>query len=256
MALTNSKRSKLSWKNSKTGKAGSARSRVSSASATTVTNSSSMRAKHQAFWPLVILTFLVWFVYRAVFNFPVWFDESIGKALFFGLPVWLYISITGSQSIVDTLSVSKFKSGLLLGIAVGGLLGFASTLFALVAGNGVASVQPAALFSSPLFWGEFILAIMTGFWETILFFSWMLVVIQEKMRNWSLAKQLVVISGIFTLFHLPNALVRFDLATLLPFAFLMFLFAIGQAMLFMYRRNAYALILSQALWGMVLLLHF
>lgn len=212
--------------------------------------------KHQAFWPLVILTFLVWFVYRAVFNFPVWFDESIGKALFFGLPVWLYISVNGTQSIVDTLAVSKFKSGLLLGIAVGGILGFASTLFAAFAGQGVTSVQPVALFSSPLFWGEFILAIMTAFWETLLFFSWILVVLQEKMRSWSLIKQLLVVASIFTLFHLPNAVLRFELMNLLPFAFLMFLFALGQGLLFMYRRNAYALILSQALWGMVLLLHF
>lgn len=250
MARTNSKPSKLSLRSSRT--ASVARSRVGGSAAGSVGRAS----QHQAFWPLVILTFLVWFVYRAVFSFPVWFDESIGKALFFGLPVWLYISVNGTQSIVDTLAVSKLKSGLLLGIAVGGILGFASTLFAAFAGNGVATVQPAALFSSPLFWGEFLLAIMTGFWETLLFFSWIMLVIQEKMRGWSLAKQLLLVAGIFTLFHLPNAVLRFDLTSLLPFAFLMFLFALGQAMLFMYRRNAYALILSQAIWGMVLLLHF
>lgn len=253
MTPTNNKRWKSSSKNST--KSSSARSRVIR-QAKAPSTGSRMSLQHQAFWPLVILTFLVWFIYRAVFHFPVWFDESIGKALFFGLPVWLYISITGTQSIAETLAVPKVKSGLLLGIAVGGILGFASTLFALVVGRGVTSVQPVALFSSPVFWGEFLLAIMTSFWETLLFFSWILVVIQEKMTGWSWAKQLVVVAGIFTLFHLPNAVLRFELSSLMSFATLMFVFALGQGLLFFYRRNAYALILSQALWGMVLLLHF
>jgi len=212
--------------------------------------------QHQAFWPLVGLTFLVWIVYRSVFNFPVWFDESIGKALFFGIPVWLYISITGLRAIPDTFAVSKFKSGILLGIAVGGILSFAATIFTFYKGGVTVQIQPVALYSSPEFWGQFLLAMMTAFWETLFFFSWIMVVIQEKMKDWPLAKQLVAVAGIFTIFHIPNALLRFDMQNLASFTFLMFVFALGQGLLFVYRRNAYALIFSHALWGMVLLLHF
>lgn len=244
MALTNSRLSKKSSKPS----------RVSKAFARTVRPATSGNVSaHMVFWPLVVLVFLVWIVYRSVFNFPVWFDESIGKALFFGLPVWLYISMTGTRSIADTLAVKHIKPGLLLGIAVGGVLGFAATIFSIwKSGSGV---QPADLFSSSQFWWEFWLGMMTAFWETLLFYSWIFVVLQEKMKRWSILHLLVVTASIFTLFHIPNAVARFDLDSLLSFVFLMFLFALGQGLLFLYRRNAYALIISHAIWGMVLLLH-
>ena len=40
---------------------------------------------HQLFFPIVILIGIIWFLYRSLFNFPVWFDEIIGKAIFFFL---------------------------------------------------------------------------------------------------------------------------------------------------------------------------
>lgn len=229
------------------------RSKSSSTASRVVDPIASKSHAHTVFIPLLVLTFLVWIVYRSVFAFPVWFDESIGKALFFGIPVWLYINMTGSRTIVDTLASPKMRSGLLLGVAFGGVMGFAAAIFSLLK-NG-STVQAVDLFNSTQFWWEFILAIMTAFWETLLFYSWVFVVLQEKYRNWSLLKQLVVVAGIFVVFHIPNALLRFNLNSLMTFSILMFLFAIGQGLLFVYRRNAYALIMSHAIWGMVLLVH-
>jgi hypothetical protein len=205
------------------------------------------------FIPLLGVCLIVWLIYRLVFQFPVWFDETIGKGLFFGLPVWLYISMTGQREIADTFAPFKIKPGLLLGVAAGGIFGFSVSLLSLVRSG--AAVAAAPVFSSPEFWGEFILAICTGFWETLFFYSWIMVVVQDKYKTMPLLKQLVLVAGIFLLFHLPNIVLRTGWGSLASFGPLLFLFALGQALLFLRNRNGYALVMSQAIWGLALLIH-
>jgi len=86
------------------------------------------RVNHQFFWPLIVLTLIMWFVYRALFQFGVFFDETIGKAIFFGFPVWLYISVSNQSEIAESFSLKKMHKGMLLGIAYGGIYGFAATI--------------------------------------------------------------------------------------------------------------------------------
>lgn len=214
----------------------------------------SQREAHLFFTPVLFLSLVVWIVYRVVFQFPVWFDETIGKAIFFGLPVWLYVTVTRSASVPNTFSLGRLKKGLLLGVAVGGIFGFAGSLIS-AARPGVV-VESALLFSSDAFWWEFFLALCTGFWETLFFFSFVMVVIQEKYKNWALIKQVLVVALIFLVFHVPNMVLRFPSVQAVLFqAFLMTFFAIGQALLFSREQNSYALTLSHAIWGMVLLVH-
>jgi hypothetical protein len=59
---------------------------------------------HLLFFPIVIFTLVLWLVYRSLFTFPVWFDETLGKALFFGLPVWFFIVITNYRKVTETFS--------------------------------------------------------------------------------------------------------------------------------------------------------
>lgn len=209
---------------------------------------------HIAFMPLVLLTFVVWVIYRTLFRYPVWFDESIGKAIFFGLPVWLYITVTRSKSMIGTFSPSKIRSGLLLGIAVGGILGFVATIATLV--NRQVIIQAAPLFSSDMFWWEFFLAILTGFWESLFFYTWMMTVISEKYRHWGLFWQLALTAGLFVAFHVPNMILRSpNISLIATQVFLLFFFAYGQALLYARWKNVYALTMSHAIWGMVLLVH-
>lgn len=212
------------------------------------------KVNHNALLPLVGLMFVIWLLYRSLFQFDVWFDETIGKAIFFGLPVWLYISLTGSESIVDSFSLDKMNKGLFLGLAVGGIYGFVGSLLGLLSSGG--SVQAVLLFSSMKFWGEFFLALMTGFWETLFFFSWIMIAILEKYKKRSVVWKVMLTALIFTVFHVPNSILRFSGFVILGQIFLMFLFAMGQALLFLKWRNLYALVLSHAIWGMVLLVHF
>lgn len=205
------------------------------------------------FWPVVGLTLLLWVVYRSLFQFPVWFDETLGKAIFFGLPVWFYVSMTRVTEIPDALAFNKLKPGLLQGIAFGGVFGFAVTLASLFRTG--ESVQAALLFSSNAFWWEFFLALMTGFWETLFFFAFVMTIIQLMYRKWSLLQQVLLTSVVFIVFHLPNLVLMFAGPYLVSYIVLIWAFSIGQAFIYSRNQNAYTLLISQAIWGMVLLVH-
>lgn len=214
---------------------------------------SSINVTHIAFVPLLFLVFVVWLIYRTLFKFPVWFDETIGKAIFFGLPVWLYLTLTKSKSMVQTFSLNKLFPGLFLGLAVGGIFGFSGVLASLV--HQQVTVQAAPLFLSDTFWWQFFLAIMTGFWETLFFYCWVMVIVGEKYAKWSLLNQVLMVAVIFLLFHIPNTFLRFQGITVISQLFMLFFFGLGQALLFARYRNLYALALSQAIWGMVIVIY-
>ena len=209
--------------------------------------------KHIAFLPLLLLTFIIWCVYRRLFQYPVWFDETIGKAVFFGLPVFLYASLTRSHSIAETVHPRFLQPGLWMGLAVGGIFGFAGTLASLMRSGVV--IQAAPLFAADGFWFEFTLAMLTGFWESLFFYCWIMVVIMEKFKHWPFINQVLLTAAIFLVFHIPNALLRYSMPMVAPQLFLLFFFALGQACIFARVRNIYALTISHALWGMVLLVH-
>lgn len=210
--------------------------------------------KHEAFLPLLFLTLLLWFFYRSIFHFPVWFDETIGKLVFFALPVLLYVSVSGSTEIFNSFALKKLKPGLLLGLAIGGIFGFAGAFLGALSRGGQVAILPH--YFANWFWWEMFLAIMTGFWETLFFFSFVMIVVEEKFHHLSILKKISLVALIFLLFHLPNIFARFSSFEIFFQMLLLFTFACGQALIFHNRRNAYLLVLVQAIWGMVLLIHF
>lgn len=209
--------------------------------------------RHTAFLPLLVLSFALWLIYRGVFHFSVLFDEVIGKAIFFGLPVWLYILISGFKEIAETFAVYKIRRGLMLGLAVGGLFSFA-TAIALSWRSG--EIYQSYAFITDRFWWEFFLGLITSFWETLFFFSFVFLVVRKTFHKWSLFTQVIFVMGVFLLFHLPNTILRFQGFEAGYQLVLLSLFALGQALFFSREKNGYALVLSQTLWGMVLLLNF
>ena len=209
---------------------------------------------HQLFFPIVILVGIIWFLYRSLFNFPVWFDEIIGKAIFFGFPVWVYINITGFRPIIDSFRLKKLQPGLLKGLAFGGIFGFV-TIFIRFAVTGY-KIQPLLIFFADKFWWEMLLALFTAFWETVFFFSFVMTVVQDRFIKWSLAKQIILVTLIFLLFHIPNIFLRFDLIMIFPVLILLTLFSIGQSLIFSQKQNGYLLVISHVIWGMVLLIYF
>lgn len=206
------------------------------------------------FFFVLSLTFILWLIFRLVLPpFPVWFDETVGKALFFGLPVWLYLTATQDRLVWKTFAWDKFESGFLLGVAFGGIYGFVTSIIFLLMQGG--QVQPVQLFASPQFWNEFMLALFTGFWETLLFFSLTQTMIEKFFPKWSVTQQVLLVTAIFVAFHLPNMVLRADALAVAWQVVLLTSFAAGQSLIFSQTKNSYALILSQAFWGMVLLTH-
>lgn len=213
---------------------------------------SASKVSHAAFFPLLVLTFIFWLIYRGVFQFPLLFDELVGKAIFFGLPVWLYVLISGFHQIADTFAISKLRRGLMLGISVGGVLGFAVAITRVLTRG---HVLTSYAFATGEFWWEFTMAIVTSFWETLFFYSFVMLVVQAIFRRWSLIHQALLVTLVFVVFHLPNTLLRFQGPEAVYQVLLLTLFAFGQSLFFAAEKNGYSLVLSQTLWGMVLLLH-
>ena len=209
---------------------------------------------HELFIPLIILTLVLWFLYRRLFMFPVWFDETIGKAIFFGLPTWLYVTSTGFRTVIDTFSTPKLRPGLLRGLAVGGLFGFVTLFLRLWQRQGTVIFVP--VFFADVFWWEALLALFTAFWETLFFYSFVMSVIMDRFEHWKLSKQVTATALIFMLFHIPNIFLRFSGEQVIVLLLLLTLFSVGQALLFARNRNAYTLILSHTLWGLSLLIYW
>lgn len=210
----------------------------------------------QLFLPLLVLTFCLWFLYRVLFHFPVLFDELVGKALFFALPVLFYLSVSNEKQILQSFARQKIKSGLLLGLAAGGTFGFVFALIAALRQTGVSSNGTLPAYQTAWFWQEFGLALLTSIWETLFFFAFVYGVVMKHYKNWSLFKQVLVVASVFLAFHLPNIFLQFSWSAAFLQIILLFFFALGQALFFSQRRNAYAAILIQAIWGMVLLVYF
>lgn len=218
-----------------------------------VTSPARLQPALVAFWPLVFLMLCLWVAYRLMFQFPVWFDEVFGKAVFFGLPVLLFAVVGRRRDVVAALAPRLFQHGLILGVLLGGIFGFVAAIASLLKTGAV--VQTAPLFLSDSFWSEFFLAIMTGFWESLFFFGLVMTLVWDKYRSESLPVRLALVVGVFLVFHVPNTLIRFGVAATAGQLFLLFCFSLGQGLVFLRTRNLYALTLSHAIWGMVLLIH-
>jgi hypothetical protein len=166
----------------------------------------------------------------------------------------LYVTTTGFRPIIDTFRVSKLKPGLLRGLAIGGLLGFATLFLRLLQRQNGMVVAP--VFLADRFWWEALLALLTSFWETLFFYSFIMVVIQDLFEEWPLSKQLTLVVTLFMLFHIPNTFLRFSLTDSYALLVLLTLFATGQGLLFARQHNAYLLIISYTIWGLSLLINF
>jgi len=219
------------------------------------TKASSLTQESTIFMALLFLSLILWFLYRGIFNFSVVFDETIGKAIFFGLPIWIYISATSDKAIGESMAANKMTSGLLRGLAYGGLFGFAAIL--LVSLTQGSSMVAAPLFMANNFWGKFLLALLTAFWESLFFYSFIQTTIRKQFKqalsNW---QQVLIVSLIFLLFHMSNIVLRFSDTAIMMQIILLYLFGLGQAIIFAREKNVYTLILTHTLWGMVLLIHF
>jgi hypothetical protein len=187
-------------------------------------------------------------MYRQLALFPEWFDEIIAKGIVFGIPSILYArnAVRGSEKL-GVLS-SRFWPGLYMGLLVGGIYGFIGAGRSLFGGT---QIEPAMLFSSGAFWFQFFLAMMTAWWESVFFFGFMMNALQDEYK---LPEMVSVVGAVLVFLIFSCSTSYYDC---------WFQFAhncstpitrnlAGQAILF-HEQKVYAITLSHALWGMVLM---
>ncbi len=208
----------------------------------------------QLFITIVGISLLMWILYRSLFNFSVFFDETIGKAMFMGLPIWMYLSIVKEKRLIKSGIFNLTKIGLLKGLFYSGIFGFTAIIFAYLQGK--SDVVKVNLFLSDHFWWEFFLSMLTAFWESIFFFGFVQSIIKFEFKDLDMVQRVLMTSMIFLLFHVPNSILRFSGVAIGQQIWLMMMFALGQSLVFEVEKNIYTLILIHSFWGMVLLIHF
>jgi hypothetical protein len=206
--------------------------------------------KLYTFFFFMLTLFFVWLGYRAFFPLPVWFDEGVAKALVFGVPVVFFASSSHFISKEMGLDQEQFFPGLFLGLAVGGLYGFAGVFLEVLAGREI--VQAPYFLTSDFWWFAF-LATLTAWWESLFFFGLPVQYVRSVAPWFSESFLGLVVVGLFLLFHAPLRLIvtGFTPQFLVSMGVLA-MFAVGQYIFYMRTKNMYALVLSHALWGMVI----
>ncbi len=205
------------------------------------------------FVTLVCISLILWIFYRALFNFSVLFDETLGKAIFFGLPIIIYVTSIKDENIIESVRPYKLFPGLLRGLAFGGIFGFIVVVFSMIKSGRIMVAAP--LFAMDEFWWEFFLALLTGFWESLFFFGFMQTVLRTVFKEIEVMPQILLISLLFLLFHLSNIMLRFgglDVSFLIA---LLYFFGLGQAIIFANEKNVYTIMMSHAIWGLALMIN-
>jgi len=202
------------------------------------------------FFFIMMSLFFVWLAYRSFFTFPVWFDEGVAKALIFGIPVVWFASQSRFISTELGINDNQLFPGLFLGIAIGGLYGFAGLLIQVSAGQ---AVTPGALFASSGFWWIAFLAMLTAWWESLFFFGLPTQYIKSIAPWFSETLIGAFVVFFFLLFHAPlrGIITGWQPQFIIQMG-LLTLFAIGQFIFYLRTKNMYALVLSHLLWGLVI----
>ncbi len=210
---------------------------------------SSPRFQYGLFWSILVASFLGLLWYRLTFHAPVWVDEMIAKAAIFGFPVILFLRTHHLSSSKIGFSKATFWSGAYRGLAIGGLFGFTAMIASRLHHS---SVLIPNLFSSPLFWWTFFLAMVTAWWESLFFYGLVQTVLTKLFNNE--VKTLIFTTLIFVVFHAPRLLLMQGVGSI-PSLCLLGLFALGQAIVFARTKSLTTIMVSHAFWGMALLVY-
>lgn len=208
--------------------------------------------KHLQVWHRVIglytFVLIVWGFFRLLSPLPVWIEEVFVKALVLGLPVF-YVTIKKEKKDLSSLGIGtkNFFESVYLGLSLGAFFWFFGQLSNFIRNKGALTfkeIQP----TSPEFGGFLLLALITAWWEELLFMGFilnrLLKVISEE---W---KAVIITSAMFCLMYIPNMIVKgvFIWQMLLQII-LLFSLGLGNSILMLRTKNLIAPILSHALWG-------
>lgn len=199
-----------------------------------------------------LLVTLIWTIYRYTLKLPVWVEETFIKGLVFSIPLIL-IPLKTSH-ILPALGITRqnFFKSVYLGITVGIILGFSGQIGNLIR-HGYFNFNSYGLTSATI--GNFIiLAIITAFWEQLLFTGYFLARLKNTINN-ETYRVLIVGMG-FTLIHLPALIFiqHLGLSAILFSSFLLLSLGVSCAILRLRLNNLIAPIMIHAFWGITIFL--
>lgn len=150
------------------------------------------------------------------------------------------------------LTDKLFWKGMFSGLMIGGLYEFIGVFSYMLRGT---TFMRAYIFESPLFLSAFFLALMTAWWESLFFFGYVLNKTKDMFKKAEIPAVLFT-SLVFVAFHAPIRVLMTGFTPQLGSElFVLLLFAIGQSILFLRTKSIFSVVLSHALWGMVLLIY-
>lgn len=213
--------------------------------------------QHLVIWHRVIglyvFVLLTWGLYRLLFRFPVWFEESVLKALVFGMPVlWLALRRDGWKFTHLGFTGERLFSSVYLGLGLGVFLGFLGQIGNIIRHGGI-ELSSFGLTSESL-GGFLLLALVTAFWEELLFVGYILQRLEAVIADEWLRSSLV--AGLFAFLHVPSLLFvqKVTFAQGVVYLVLLFTVGLGNSILMLRTRNLAAPILTHALWGVTVYL--
>ncbi|HZZ98333.1 MAG TPA: CPBP family intramembrane glutamic endopeptidase [Candidatus Saccharimonadia bacterium] len=198
------------------------------------------------------VVFGIWVLYRLTANFPTWVDEIFVKGLVFGIPAWAYACTIKDGHNRLGLNDKLFWKGMFSGLMLGGVYEFIGVFSYMLRGT---TFQHEYLFAEPLFLGAFFLALMTAWWESLFFFGYVLNRSLDMFHKQEIPA-IVMSAVVFVAFHAPLRLMINGITPQFWYGLVvLFLFAVGQGILYLRTKSIFSIILSHALWGMVLLIY-
>jgi membrane protease YdiL (CAAX protease family) len=208
--------------------------------------------KHLQVWHRVIgiytFALVVWGFFRLLSPLPIWIEEVFVKAVVFGLPVFLVVLNKEKKDLTSLgISTKNFFESVYLGLSLGAFFWFFGQLSNFIRHKGVLTlreIQP----TSPEFGGFLLLALITAWWEELLFMGYILNrLLKVISAEWKVA---LITSTMFSLVYIPNMIVKgVSIWQMLLQIILLFSLGLGNSILMLRTKNLIAPILSHALWG-------
>lgn len=211
-------------------------------------------ARSNSFWQTIALygvVVVIWSIYRLFFHTSVWLEETVIKGLIFGLPL-LLLPVPASVKKQFGISTTNFFSSVYIGIGLGIVLGLIGQIGNLLRHQQFV-FQDYGLTSGAL--GAFlILALITAFWEQLLFTGYFLPKLQPHLKSELVL--LMVVGIMFTLIHVPAFIVvqHQTVSQILISSLLLVSLGVGCAILKIRQNNLIGPIMAHALWGVTIFL--
>lgn len=206
-------------------------------------------ALHRVFGFFFVL-FVVWGLYRLLSPLPVWLEETVLKGLVFGGGVyWVAVRLEGWSLEQLGITSKRLFEGVMLGVGLGLLMGVVGSWghFLRYGEQGLAALSVSELGSF------FLLALVTAFWEQLVFAGYVVQRLSEVLSEEWVA---VFLAGLlFALIHVPALLVQqVGVVQFMAHSLLLLSVGVGAGVLILRTRTLLAPIMAHAMWGVALYL--